>query len=82
MINRHGGFFEIYLSTPLAVCEERDRKGLYAKARRGLITDFTGVNDPYEPPKNPEITIDTSRVSVADAVQTILATLEEEGYLA
>ncbi|ELR16825.1 sulfate adenylyltransferase [Acanthamoeba castellanii str. Neff] len=82
MVSRHGGFFEIYISTPLEVCEERDRKGLYAKARRGLITDFTGVNDPYEPPKSPEITIDASRVSVTNAVQTIIAALEEEGYLA
>jgi sulfate adenylyltransferase len=81
MISRHGGFFEIYLSTPLEVCEERDRKGLYAKARRGLITDFTGVNDPYEPPKNPEVVIDTSQVSVADAVDTIIDALVDEGYL-
>jgi sulfate adenylyltransferase len=81
MISRHGGFFEIYLSTPLEVCEERDRKGLYAKARRGLITDFTGVNDPYEPPKNPEVVIDTSQVSVADAVDTIIDALMDEGYL-
>jgi len=81
MVSRHGGFFEVYLSTPLDVCEGRDRKGLYAKARQGLITDFTGVNDPYEPPKNPEITIDTSEITVATAVQTILSVLIREGYL-
>ncbi len=81
MISRHGGFFEIYLSTPLEVCEKRDRKGLYAKARKGLITDFTGVNDPYEVPKNPELTIDTSRLTVAEAVAVIMNHLQEEGYI-
>lgn len=81
LISRHGGFFEIYLSTSLSMCEERDGKGLYARARQGLISDFTGISDPYEPPRNPERTIDTARVSVADAVQSIIDLLSEEGYL-
>jgi sulfate adenylyltransferase len=82
MISKHGGFVEVYLSTPLEVCEQRDRKGLYAKARKGMIINFTGVNDPYEPPKRPELTIDTSQVSVASAVKMIMDHLVEQGYLA
>lgn len=52
-------FIEVYVDTPLSVCEMRDAKGLYAKARRGEITGFTGIDDPYEPPNNPELTLDT-----------------------
>jgi sulfate adenylyltransferase len=69
----HGGFYEIYVSTPLAVCESRDNKGLYARARRGEIRGFTGIDDPFEPPKNPDLAIDTSRMSLDDEVQKILA---------
>src|SRR6266550_4396718 len=53
-------FVEIHVATPLEVCEQRDKKGLYAKARRGEIKNFTGIDDPYEPPSNPELTIDTT----------------------
>ncbi len=81
MIAPHGGFVEVYVATPLAVCEARDRKGLYARARAGLIEEFTGVSDPYEPPQNAELVIDTSRLSVDQAVGHILAYLVEAGYL-
>jgi sulfate adenylyltransferase len=56
------GFMEVFVDTPLEVCEERDTKGLYAKARRGEITGFTGIDDPYEPPTHPEITLDTVEI--------------------
>ncbi len=61
MIEQHGAFIEIHVATPLEVCESRDRKGLYAKARQGLIPEFTGISDPYEAPGRPELRIDTSR---------------------
>lgn len=76
-----GGFIEVYVSTSVAVCESRDRKGLYAKARAGLIPEFTGVSDPYEEPENAELTIDTSEFSVEEAVARIVLKLEHEGYL-
>jgi sulfate adenylyltransferase len=70
-----GSFLLVWVSTPIEVCEARDVKGLYAKARAGLITGFTGVDDPYEPPLDAELVIDTSEVSVSDAVESILAAL-------
>jgi len=60
MIEQHGGFLEVYVATPLEVCEQRDRKGLYAKARAGQIKEFTGISDPYEEPENAELVIDTT----------------------
>lgn len=69
-------FVEIYLSTPLAECERRDPKGLYARARRGEIANFTGLDDPYEPPDHPEVTIDTSGTSCEEAVAMVLAAWE------
>jgi sulfate adenylyltransferase len=81
MIENEGNFILVYVRTPLEVCEQRDRKGLYAKARMGLIKNFTGVSDPYEPPADAHITIDTTAVSPADAAQEILAYLERAGYL-
>ncbi|MBW2618165.1 MAG: bifunctional sulfate adenylyltransferase/adenylylsulfate kinase [Deltaproteobacteria bacterium] len=80
-ISRHGGYIEVYVSTPLNVCEERDRKGLYAKARAGLIKGVTGIDDPYEPPSAPELTIDASRLTPKEAVFEVLRYLEKEGYL-
>lgn len=65
-------FVEVYVSTPLEECERRDVKGLYARARRGEIPNFTGISDPYEPPAQPEIVIDTTRVGADDAVERIL----------
>lgn len=63
------------------MCESRDRKGLYAKARAGIVKEFTGVSDPYEIPVSPELSIDTSDIGVDEAVQRILLKLEREGYL-
>lgn len=81
LIEAHGGFFEIHVATPLAICESRDRKGLYAKARAGLIQEFTGVSDPYEEPQTPELYIDTSKLTQEEAVQRILLKLEHEGFI-
>ncbi len=82
MIEPLGGFVLIHLATPLEVCEQRDRKGLYAKARAGIIQQFTGISDPYEAPAHAEIVIDTSTVSPEDAASRVLGYLETEGYLA
>ena len=81
MIEPVGGFIEIHVSTPLEVCEARDRKGLYAKARAGVLKEFTGVSDPYEEPQNPEMRIDTSSISINEAAQQVLLKLENLGYL-
>ncbi|MDH3348087.1 MAG: bifunctional sulfate adenylyltransferase/adenylylsulfate kinase [Desulfobulbaceae bacterium] len=81
LISRYGGYVEVHVSTPLEVCEQRDRKGLYAKARAGLIKGVTGVSDPYIPPSKPELSIDTSTMTPAEAVQEILLYLEEQGYI-
>ena len=66
------GFVEIYVSTPLEECERRDVKGLYARARRGEIANFTGIDDPYEPPVSPELTLDTRVLSVEQGVAKVL----------
>lgn len=81
MVAQHGAFIEIHVATPLDVCESRDRKGLYAKARRGLIPEFTGISDPYEAPPCPEMRIDTSQLSPMEAAQDIFLYLLREGYL-
>jgi sulfate adenylyltransferase len=81
MIEAVGGFVEIHVATPISTCESRDRKGLYAKARAGLIPEFTGVSDPYETPENPELALDTTDLGIDEAVQQILLKLEHEGYL-
>jgi len=81
VISRYGGYIEVYVSTPLEVCEQRDRKGLYAKARAGKVKGVTGITDPYIPPSNPELTIDTSDITPMEAVQEILLYLEEQGYI-
>jgi adenylylsulfate kinase len=67
------GFVEIYVATPLEECERRDVKGLYARARRGEIRNFTGIDDPYEAPERPELTLDTRGLSVNQAVAEVLA---------
>jgi bifunctional enzyme CysN/CysC len=74
-------FVEVYLSTSLEECERRDPKGLYVKARAGQIREFTGIDSPYEPPINPQLTIDTSRVDIGAAVDQILKYLENKGFL-
>ncbi len=81
LIEQHGAFIEIHVSTSLEVCESRDRKGLYAKARKGIIPEFTGISDPYEVPENPELRIDTGELSPAEAAQSVLLYLLKEGYL-
>lgn len=82
MIEPHGGFVLVHVSTPLEVCERRDRKGLYAKARQGLLDQFTGVSDPYEAPVDAALTIDTTTVSAEEAANAVLNWLEREGWLA
>ena len=77
----HGGFIEVYVATPIETCEQRDRKGLYAKARAGVIKEFTGISDPYEEPENAEIVIDTSDVSPDNAAHRILIKLESLGFI-
>ena len=81
LISRCGGYIEVHVATPLEVCEQRDRKGLYARARAGKVAGVTGITDPYIPPCNPELTIDTSRVTPMEAVQEILLYLAEQGYI-
>jgi sulfate adenylyltransferase len=76
-----GGFILVHVSTPLAVCEARDRKGIYAKARAGVIKEFTGVSDPYEVPKNAELVIDTSDLTPEEGTREIVLYLEREGYI-
>jgi sulfate adenylyltransferase len=81
VVSARGGFVEVYVSTPLEVCESRDRKGLYAKARAGIIKGFTGIDDPYEAPERAEIVIDTQDLSPDLAAHRILITLEKLGYI-
>lgn len=81
MISPYGGFLETWVSTPIEICEGRDRKGLYAKARAGLLKGFTGIDDPYEVPEKAEIVIDTGELSPDLAAHRILITLEKLGYL-
>ena len=81
MISRHGGFVEVFVATPLEVCEARDRKGLYAKARAGILKGFTGIDDPYEEPEHAEIVLDTQELSPDLAAHRVLLTLEKLGYL-
>jgi sulfate adenylyltransferase len=82
MIEPLGGFVLVHVSTPIEVCEERDRKGLYAKARAGLVKEFTGVSDPYEVPPSAEVRIDTTATSAEAAAQQVILHLQAEGYLA
>jgi bifunctional enzyme CysN/CysC len=76
-----GEFFEVYIDTPLAVAEQRDPKGLYKKARRGELKNFTGIDSPYEPPEAAEIEIDTTARTAVDAARVVIERLEAEGYL-
>ena len=76
-----GGFVEVHVSTPVEICEARDRKGLYARARAGLIRDFTGIDDPYEVPVNPDIAIDTADLLPDLAAHRIFVKLESLGFL-
>ncbi len=80
-IEAYGGFIEVHVSTPVEVCEKRDRKGMYAKARAGLIKGFTGVDDPYEIPESPEVRIDTTNLTPDEAAQEILLFLGQKGFI-
>ncbi len=82
MIEAVGGFIEVHVATPIDVCEMRDRKGLYAKARAGLLKGLTGVDDPYEVPLNPELSINTAECSPEEAAQRIILKLEKMGFIA
>jgi len=81
VIEQYGGFVEIHVATSLEECEKRDRKGLYAKARKGIIPEFTGISDPYEIPENPELRIDTADMTPIQAAQEIYLYLVREGYV-
>ena len=80
-ISAGGGYTLVHISTPIEVCEARDRKGLYAKARAGIIPEFTGVSDPYEEPLDAELIIDTTNITPAEAASRVLTHLQAEGYL-
>lgn len=79
-IDSVGKFIEVYVSTPLEVCEQRDYKGLYEKARKGIIKDFTGISSPYEPPVNPELEINTKEKTIEECIQKIIGKLSDLGY--
>lgn len=81
LIEEEGAFIEVHVATPLEECEARDRKGLYAKARKGIIPEFTGISDPYDIPENPELSIDTTNISPNDGAQQVLLYLLQRGFL-
>jgi sulfate adenylyltransferase len=81
MVAPLGGFVLVHVATPLDVCEARDRKGLYAKARSGIVKEFTGISDPYEAPQDAELTIDTSGISPDEGANQVLLYLERLGYV-
>ena len=81
MIKPVGGFFDVYVSTPIEVCEQRDRKGLYAKVRAGILKEFTDVSDPYEPPISPELALVAARGLVEEEVESILTVIRNKGLL-
>ena len=76
-----GRFVEVFVNTPLSVCEARDAKGMYARARRGELKGFTGIDDPYEPPTHPEIELDTVSRTVEENAARIMAYLQERGFV-
>lgn len=81
VVSAVGGFLEVHVATPIEECERRDRKGLYAKARAGLLKQFTGIDDPYEVPVNPELTIDTTEISPDECANRVLLKLENLGFI-
>ena len=81
MISPYGGFILVHVATPLETCEQRDRKGLYAKARAGIVKEFTGISDPYEVPTDAEVVINTAELSPEEAAQEIILHLEREGFV-
>jgi sulfate adenylyltransferase len=81
LIETAGGFILVHIATPIEVCEQRDRKGLYAKARAGLVKEFTGISDPYEEPTDAEVVINTAELTPEEAAQQIILHLEREGFI-
>jgi len=81
MIESGGGFILVHIATPVETCELRDRKGLYAKARAGILKEFTGISDPYEEPTDAEVVINTAELSPEEAAQEIILHLEREGFI-
>jgi sulfate adenylyltransferase len=81
LIDPLGGFILVHLATSLEDCEKRDRKGLYAKARAGVLKEFTGISDPYEEPKDAEVVINTAELTPEEAAQEIILHLEREGFV-
>ncbi len=81
LIEAVGGFILVHIATPIETCEERDRKGLYAKARAGILKEFTGISDPYEEPKDAEVVINTADLSAEESAQEIILHLEREGFI-
>jgi len=81
LIEPYGGFILVHIATTVEVCEQRDRKGLYAKARAGILKEFTGISDPYEAPADAEVTINTGDLSAEEAAQEIILHLEREGFI-
>jgi sulfate adenylyltransferase len=81
MIQNRGGFVLVHVATPLEVCEKRDRKGMYAKARAGIIKEFTGISDPYESPEDADVVLDTSDMTPEEAAQEVVLYLERTGYI-
>lgn len=77
----HGDFLEIYCNSPLEVCEQRDVKGMYKRARAGEIKDFTGISSPYEAPDNPELAVETSVLSIEESVSMVMRLLRERGIV-
>ncbi len=81
VVEVYGGFMEIHVATPIEECEKRDRKGMYAKARAGLIKGFTGVDDPYQEPQSPDLSLDTTNLTPDESAQEILLLLGQKGYI-
>lgn len=81
LISSSGGYILVHISTPIEVCEQRDRKGLYAKARAGILKEFTGISDPYEEPNDADMVIDTTGITPEEAAQQIVLHIEKEGYI-
>lgn len=81
LINANGNYIEVYVATPLEVCQERDPKGLYLQAKKRSIQNFTGVSDPYEIPKNPELVLSTVDTTIEEEVACIITYLQKNGYI-
>ncbi len=81
MIEPVGGFILVHIATSVETCEQRDRKGLYAKARAGILKEFTGISDPYEEPKDADVVINTADLSPEEAAQQIILHMEREGFI-